>query len=239
MISLLAGNLDLTAALISFSKGVTGMYLGKSLCRVISNSKTETNSDAEIKRLANVLIQHKVIDALDDFRSNVSVGIMTLIGYRLKMKLTVVPNDGGAIKGASVEERCDGDLGPLTSFAIDVDDVPGVPLQIAVLRQVLQKRRRAVIMNEGVKEVVTEGRTRLVLSGPTVPRTVMIKINRSNSDGTISDRRLRATNGDEWDVSTYKLRLPVQTQTGAESTIIQSLDSMIACYNTDAEKPEL
>ena len=117
--------------------------------------------------------------------------------------------------------------------------MPDVSLQIAILRQVLQKRRRAVVMNEGTKEVVTDGRTRLVLSEPTLPRTVMIKINRSNSDETISDRRLRATNGEEWDVSTYKLRLPVRTQTGAESTMILRLESMIACYNTDVEKPDL
>ena len=93
-------------------------------------------------------------------------------------------------------------------------------------------------MNEGTKEVVTNGRTRLVLPEPTVPRTVMIKVNRSNGDGTVSERELRATSGEEYDVSTYKLRLPVQTQAGTEATVIWSLDSMIYCFNTDVEKPE-
>lgn len=164
--------------------------------------------------------------------------MMDFIGDRLKMKLTVVPDEGGKAEAASEEEQCDGDLGTLNTFAIEIDDVPNVSLQIAVLRRVLQKRKRAVTMNEGTKEVVTNGRTRLVLSEPTVPRTVMIKVNRSNGDGTVSERELRATSGEKYDVSTYKLRLPIQTQAGTEATIILSLDSMISCYNTDVEKPD-
>ena len=91
--SLLAGNLDLIDAVLKFSKRGIGVGLGEQLKRAISKSKTKTNAAAEILYLVNMLQQHKVIDTIDDPRSNVPFGTMDLIdliGYRPKMKLTVV-----------------------------------------------------------------------------------------------------------------------------------------------------
>ena len=49
---------------------------------------------------------------------------------------------------------------------------------------------------------------------------------------------MRATDGVEYDMSTYKLRLPVLTQDGVESTLILKLSSMITCYNDDSQEPD-
>lgn len=67
---------------------------------------------------------------------------MDLLDYRLKMKWTMGPDEDGKVEAVSEDEQCDGDLGTLNTFAIEIDDVPNVSLQIAVLRRVLQKRKK-------------------------------------------------------------------------------------------------
>ena len=144
---------------------------------IISSSQVGGVTTGELRQFGHSMCNRNIINGLNDKKSNVPFGLMKIIGFRVNMKLTVIPCEGTSVEKASEEACCDEDLGQIKTFAITIDYVPGVPLQTSVLRQVLQKRENAVIMNDGVKEVVAEGRTRLLLSGPTAPRTVMIQIN--------------------------------------------------------------
>ena len=93
-----------------------------------------------------------------------------------------------------------------------MDDVPGVSVQKSVLRKVPLKRKNAIVSGGKEKNIVSEGRLRLSLTKTIAPRTIMIKVNKEGADGTISDREIRASDGAEYDIATYKLGLPVQTQ---------------------------
>ena len=84
-ISLLAGNLGLTEAVLAYGKRDEGKGMAFHLRRIISNSNIDANTPADIRQFNYSLLQHNVIDNSDDKKSNISFGQMQLIGYRLNM----------------------------------------------------------------------------------------------------------------------------------------------------------
>lgn len=216
-ISLLTGNLDLTEAVISSGVKEGTIGLVKLLRSLMSKSRTKTNSESDVRQFAYQLHQHKIIDDPADKVSNVPSGLMRLIDYRPNLGKIVVADE-------VVEGETDQNVEPLDWFAIKVNIAEGASFETSVLKQVLQRR--------------PGGRERLILTGPAPPRTVMIDISREGSNAKASTWEIRATDGVEYDMSTYKLRLPVLTQDGIESAMVLKLSSMITCYNDDSREPD-
>ena len=94
------------------------------------------------------------------------------------MSVSLVPSQSATIEDVPSDTVLDKNVGPPSSFSIEVQDVPGFSLQDSVYRKATQRTQNIVVKSGEGKSRVSEGMLRLSLTKTVPPRTVMIKVNK-------------------------------------------------------------